>query len=75
MSDIRNENNARAALDYDLDLRRLPPDLQARKIDYNHKLDPKYDLRAGRDVVFADPREGKGDSLIGHELSHVVQQK
>ncbi|KAA0217553.1 MAG: DUF4150 domain-containing protein [Leptolyngbya sp. PLA3] len=49
--------------------------MKSRAIAFNPKLDPKYDARAGRDVVFIDPRAGKGQSLIGHELTHVVQQR
>lgn len=49
-------------------------------VTYNPKLDPKYDARSSSaafgqgDAVSFDPRAGKGQSLIGHELSHVAQQ-
>lgn len=49
--------------------------MKLKAIAFNPKLDPKYDPRAGKDVVFVDPRAGKGQSLLGHELTHVVQQK
>lgn len=75
-------------------------EIQQKAIQYNPKLDPKYDARAfsdvkvhtgssasatnsslhaqaytsGNSIKFRDPRVGKGKSLIGHELTHVVQQ-
>ncbi|MCL4222629.1 MAG: DUF4150 domain-containing protein [Phycisphaerales bacterium] len=49
--------------------------MKLKAVAFNPKLDPKYDARAGSQVVFVDPRAGKGQSLIGHELTHVVQQK
>lgn len=49
--------------------------MKSKAIAFNPKLDPKYDARAGNQVVFLDPRAGKGQSLVGHELTHVVQQK
>jgi len=58
-------------------------DIQATAIRYNPKLDPKYDARAsmgaavyaqGDSVAFL-PGTGMGKSLVGHELTHVVQQR
>lgn len=65
-------------------------EIHQKGIQYNPKLDPKYDPKAasssssssslGASAYAAgsglnlDPRAGKGESLIGHELTHVVQQ-
>lgn len=58
-----------------------PAQLRDTAIKYNPKLDPKYDARSLSAGAFAqdskirfDPRAGKGVSLVGHELTHVVQQ-
>ncbi len=57
-------------------------EIKAAAIRYNPKADPKYNARAsmgaasfaqGTSVAFK-PGAGMGQSLIGHELTHVVQQ-
>jgi uncharacterized protein DUF4157 len=57
-------------------------EIKATAIRYNPKADPKYNARAsmgaanfsqGNSVAFK-PGAGMGQSLIGHELTHVVQQ-
>lgn len=64
-------------------------EIHQKGIQYDARLDPKYDPMAGSSSSSSlgasaytagsdlklDPRAGKGESLIGHELSHVVQQK
>lgn len=62
-------------------------EIHEKVVQYNPKLDPKYDPRAGTSSsagasaytsgsdIHIDPRAGKGESLIGHELTHVTQQK
>lgn len=65
-------------------------EIHEKAVQYNPKLDPKYDPRAGTSSssssigasayttgsnIHVDPRAGKGESLIGHELTHVTQQK
>lgn len=65
-------------------------EIHQKAVQYNPKLDPKYDPMAGSGSsassslsasayttgsnIHLDPRAGKGESLIGHELTHVVQQ-
>jgi Domain of unknown function (DUF4157) len=58
-------------------------EIKATAIRYNPKLDPKYDARSsvgtsamtqGTEIAF-QPGAGMGHSLVGHELTHVVQQK
>jgi len=53
-----------------------------KAVQYNPKLNPKYDARSsmgaqsfakGNAVAFK-PGADMGHSLVGHELSHVVQQ-
>ena len=57
-------------------------EIKATAIRYNPKLDPKYDPRASmgapaytedKTVAFK-PGASMGQSLIGHELTHVIQQ-
>ena len=57
-------------------------DIKAKAIAYNPMADPKYDARssigasayASGNAIALNPAAGMGQSLIGHELSHVVQQ-
>ncbi len=57
-------------------------EIKATAIRYNPKLDPKYNARTsvgasamtqGTEISF-QPGAGMGHSLVGHELTHVVQQ-
>jgi hypothetical protein len=51
-------------------------------VKYNPKMDPKFDAShnvkaqafTSGNNIHLDPRVGKGQSLVGHELTHVVQQ-
>lgn len=57
-------------------------DLKKTAIAYNPKADPKYDPMASAnarafatgDSVAFKPGQSMGKSLVGHELTHVVQQ-
>lgn len=52
--------------------------IHANSVKYNPKADPKYNIGAeayatGNKIAFT-PGSTHGTSLLGHELTHVVQQ-
>ncbi len=58
-------------------------EIKDKAIAYNPKMNPKYDPRASvgaqayatGSALYNKPRADKGLSLVGHELTHVVQQR